>query len=157
MMRPQRLLDHLRQAGANHAKRAGQIDIDDVQPGLLIVATNEFMRSDSGGIHQDIGMAIGPRQSVHEGIDAVDIGDVEASGKTIDLLPSSSSSMASSGQASRTYRYGRTPLGQRQCNRLADPGKSTGDDRNPTFEVGIHPVLPGASSRHGHPGLGRFQ
>ena len=66
---PPAALDHGRQAGANHAKRARQVDVDDVQPGLLIVTADKLVCGHTRRIDQNVG---GPVLGLERGSKAFD-------------------------------------------------------------------------------------
>ena len=57
-------LDHFWQAGANHAERPGQVDVDDVEPFPFVVTANILVRADAGRIDQDIRGPVGLLQRV---------------------------------------------------------------------------------------------
>ena len=70
-------LDHSRQTSANHAKRAGQIDIDDLVPGAFVVAADRLVGGDSGGVDQDVRRSMQLFERGDESLDTAGIGDVE--------------------------------------------------------------------------------
>ena len=70
-------LFHRREAGADHAERAAQVDIDDIFPIVITVAIHQLMHRNAGTVNENVRRAKVVIHPLHEPVDGCVRGDVQ--------------------------------------------------------------------------------